>query len=124
MTECPRCHGANMMKTIFGSFKCPQCLHNGTKLKRKGKRNSSKKREQKTDPFPQCLPEDTAELIEIVTLRKTARIAQLAAIRAMGEKDDPRVIELLSSMSSHPDMDFRRYVREANESIQIGRAHV
>ncbi len=38
MTECPRCHGVNMMKTIFGSFKCPQCLHNGTKLKRKGKR--------------------------------------------------------------------------------------
>lgn len=37
MTECPRCHGANMMKTIFGSFKCPQCLHNGVKLKRKGK---------------------------------------------------------------------------------------
>jgi len=94
-----------MIKTIFGSFKCPQCLYNGTKLKRKGRRNvfgvqktrrsdrtpsktprkrSSEKREQKTNPLPQCLQEDTAELIEIVTLRKTARTAQLAAIRAMG----------------------------------------
>jgi len=38
---------------------------------------------------------------------------------AMGEKDEPRVIELLSSMSSHPDIDFRRYAREAIESINL-----
>ena len=129
-----------MIKTIFGSFKCPQCLYNGTKLKRKGRRNvfgvqktrrsdrtpsktprkrSSEKREQKTNPLPQCLQEDTAELIEIVTLRKTARTAQLAAIRALGESGDPRAIELLSSFSNHPDMDFRRYAREAIESINL-----
>jgi len=138
MTECPRCHGANMMKTIFGSFKCPQCLYNGTKLKRKGKRNvfgvqktyrssgtiskkpkgrSGKKREQKTDPFPQYLQEDTTELIEIVTLRKTARTVRLTAIQALGEKADPRALELLMPFVDHQDMDFRRYARRAIESI-------
>ncbi|MDV4342835.1 hypothetical protein HL657_06540 [Methanoculleus sp. YWC-01] len=54
--------------------------------------------------------------MEIVT-RKTARTAQLAAIRALGESGDPRAIELLSSFSNHPDMDFRRYARKAIELI-------
>lgn len=131
-----------MMKTIFGSFKCPHCLYNGTKLKQKGKRHvfgvqkkrissgatskkpkrqTGRKREQKTDPFPQYRQENTTELIEIVTLRKMPRTAQLAAIRALGEKADPRAIELLSSFSNHPDMDFRRYAREAIESIHSHR---
>jgi FOG: HEAT repeat len=140
MTECPRCHGANMMKTIFGSFKCPQCLYSGTGLKRKGKRNvfgmqktrrsdetsskkprkrSSKEREQKTDSVPpQYLQKDSMELIEIVTLRKTARMARLTAIQALGEKADPRALDLLTSFLDHPDMDFRRYAREAIESIR------
>jgi len=27
MPECPRCHGAGLIRTIFGTFKCPQCLY-------------------------------------------------------------------------------------------------
>lgn len=27
MPECPRCHGASLVRTIFGTFKCPQCLY-------------------------------------------------------------------------------------------------
>lgn len=27
MTKCPRCQGGNLVKTVFGTFKCPQCLY-------------------------------------------------------------------------------------------------
>lgn len=164
MTVCPRCHNANLVKTILGRCKCPQCLYERDRggppeilkperyggdpdpdrkrqwqvhamheeycKRRKGevrkgrvayhkkREEAGKKREQEnTRVFPQYLQEDTTELIKIITLRKTARIAQLAAIRALGEKGDPQVLELLSSFGDHPDMDFRRYARRAIESI-------
>lgn len=138
MTECPRCHGANMMKTIFGSFKCPQCLHNGAKLKRKGERNvfgvqktrrsgvtaskkprkrSSTRREQKADPIHQYPRKDIWELIVIASLKNRRRSERLSAIQALGKRGDPQVIGLLMSFLDHQDMDFRRYARRAIESI-------
>ncbi|RXE56288.1 hypothetical protein ABH15_09175 [Methanoculleus taiwanensis] len=32
MTLCPRCQRENLVKTIFGSFKCPGCLRQKQKM--------------------------------------------------------------------------------------------
>lgn len=164
MAVCPRCHSANLVKTILGRCKFPQRLferdrggspellkperfggdpdpdrkrqwqvhamheefckrhkeeaRKGRVAYHKKREEAGKKREQEnTRVSPQYFQEDTTELIKIVTLRKTTRIAQLAAIRTLGEKGDPRALELLSSFGNHPDMDFRRYARRAIESI-------
>ena len=137
MTVCPRCHNANLVKTIFGSFKCPECLYDGSRRKlkqnlfggqkarksgemgsKKSRKRSDKKQEAELTPIaPQYPGEDTAKLLEIITLRKGGRAAQLAAIRSLREGSDPRVIEMLSTLSNHPDMDFRRCAQETIESI-------
>jgi len=129
-----------MMKTIFGSFKCPQCLHNGVKLKRKGKGNvfgvqktrisgvtaskkprerSSTKREQKADPIHQYPQKDIQELIVIASPKNRRRSERLSAIQALGKRGDPQAIGLLMSFLDHQDMDFRGYARRAIESINL-----
>ncbi len=149
MPECPRCHVTNLVKTIFGSYKCPQCLYQGGKInplkpgrktrrthfntrakygsksqwygegpKRKHTRKARVMREQEADSvYHQYLQKDIVELIEIVSLKDKRRSERLTAIQALGEKGDLESIELLSSFLDHPDMDVRRFAREAIESI-------
>ena len=58
MTKCPQCHGGDLVKTVFGNFKCPQCLYEEGKFDppmsvRKNSDINSKLR-KKDSPPPTC----------------------------------------------------------------------
>ena len=58
MTQCPQCHGGDLVKTVFGTFKCPQCLYEEGKFDppmsvRKNSDINSKLR-KKDSPPPTC----------------------------------------------------------------------
>lgn len=174
------------MKTIFGTFKCPQCLYEegkfdppifvrkdsnvNSKLRKKDspppayfdahqsleeRREREKRRAQKraerekirtqkraekampraqkrsrvqcpvqdlSDPLrnttQKSVPEDIARVANIISSSATKRATRFIAIQTLGREGDPRALGLLKSLICHPDMDIRRYAREAIESIQ------
>lgn len=166
MTKCPRCQGGSLVKTVFGTFKCPQCLYEEGKFDppmpvRKNSDVNSKLR-KKDSPPPTCfnahqyledcrekeerraqqraekkkrraqdisdpllyftqndVTEDITKLADIISSPATRRPARLAAIQALGRWGDPGVLELLTPLIDHQDMDIRRYAREAIESIGL-----
>lgn len=72
-----------------------------------------------SDPLLHFTQKDVTELADIISSPATRRAARLAAIRALGRWGDPRALEVLSSFTNHPDIDNRRYAREAIESIRL-----
>ena len=127
MPECPRCHGANLIKTVFGTFKCPQCLYEEGKfnpslpIRKKGLEPLATPKKRGQNPpsarYHYSSQSSLMKLIAAASEENKPRSARLSAIRALGEKRDPRALDLLMSFLDHQDIDFEEYARRAIESI-------